>query len=181
MRRWIGMVVVAAATAAGGPPVAAGEISQPIEFEKGVTELSLWGALDVDEGDEAWLWFGGDVGFLVSPRHEVGATVYLQFRAEDWVTALGSACGGFYRYNIPIGSRRVVPFVGFRAVGYLGEYEQWDAEVRAEGGIWHFVSEGMAINLTGYYGRRFGHDCEGGYCPEDRDRWGMSVGLSVFF
>ena len=48
------------------------------------------------------------------------------------------ACGGFYRYNVPIGSRRVVPFIGARAVGYLGEYSEWDAELRAEAGIRHF-------------------------------------------
>jgi hypothetical protein len=183
MKRRLEMAIAALSVAGAGLPLAAAdtEPGQRVELDKGMTELSLWGALDTDELDYAWLWFGGDVGFLVSPRHELGATVYLQYVVFDWATAVGGACGGFYRYNVPIGSRRVVPFIGARAVGYLGEYSEWDAELRAEAGIRHFTGNATAIDLTGYWGRRFGPDCEGAYCPDDSDRAGLSVGLSVFF
>ena len=183
MRRWIEMAFVAVSVAVAGLPAAAGaeETWHRVELDKGMTEFSLWGSFDADERDYAWLWFGGDVGFLVSPRHELGATVYLQYVVFDWATAVGGACGGFYRYNVPIGSRRVVPFIGARAVGYLGEYSEWDAELRAEAGIRHFTGNATAIDLTGYWGRRFGPDCEGAYCPDDADRAGLSLGLSVFF
>ena len=172
MSRWIEMAFVAVSVAAAGLPAAAGDEEpwQRVELDKGMTEFSLWGSLDADERDYAWLWFGGDVGFLVSPRHELGATVH---------STLG--CGGFYRYNFPIDSRLVVPFIGARAVGYLGGYQDWDAEVRAEGGIRRFIGSGTAIDLTGYWGRRIGPACERTYCPDDSDFAGLSVGLSVFF
>jgi hypothetical protein len=151
-------------------PASAQEPFDRIQLDTGLKELSFWLGVNVDEGDDALLGFGGDVGFLVSPRHELGATVQ---------SSLG--CGGFYRYNFPIDSRRVVPFIGARAVGYLGEYQDWDAEVRAEGGIRRFIGRGTAIDLSGYWGRRIGPDCEGAYCPDDSDFAGISVGVSLFF
>jgi hypothetical protein len=66
-------------------------------------------------------------------------------------------------------------------MGFLGEQRDWDAEARVEGGIRHFLSESSAITLTGFYGRRFGPHCEWWYCPDDNDRFGMTVGVSAFF
>jgi hypothetical protein len=174
----VGALAVAIAT---GNPVQADDPWRRVQLRTGMRELSMWGALDVDEGGQTWLWLGGDLGFMVSPRHEIGPTMDLQLWWFDWESAAGGACGGFYRYHVPVRSRRVEPFLGVRAVGYLGEYREWDAEVRAEGGLWHYMTESTAINLTGFYGRRFGPHCEWWYCPDDRDRFGMSVGLSVFF
>lgn len=166
---------------AGSAGVFAEEPWQRMQLRAGMKELALWGALDVDEGDHPWLWLGGDLGFMASPRHEFGPTMDLQLWLFDWETAAGGAGGGFYRYHIPIRSRRVGPFLGARALGYYGEQREWDAEIRAEGGFWHFLTESTAISVTGFYGRRFGPHCGWCYCPDDRDRFGMSVGLSAFF
>jgi hypothetical protein len=175
------VVTAAAAFIAVGAPAGAEEPWQRVQFASGMRELSLWGALDVHLGDLIVLWIGGDLGFMLSPRHEVGPTMDLQVWVFDWDYVDGGSCGGFYRYNIPVRSRRVAPFVGVRAMGFLGDQRDWDAEARAEGGIRHFLSTSSAITLTGFYGRRFGPHCEWWYCPDDNDRFGMTVGVSAFF
>jgi len=181
MRRWIGMALAALSVASAGMPLAAQETGQRVEFEKGMTELSLWGALDTLEGDELQLWLAGDVGFLLSPRHEIGPSLNVGVWLFNGDTDASGSCGGFYRYNIPVPGSRWAPFVGVRALGFLGESREWDAEARVEGGVRHFLDGGAAITVAGFYARRYGPHCEWWYCPDDEDRFGMSVGLSVFF
>lgn len=183
MRRWLEMALAALSVAGAGLPVAAADTEtwQRMELERGMTELALWGALDTYEGDELWLWLSGDVGFMLSPRHELGPTLNVQVWLFDWATDASGSCGGFYRYNIPASSQRWVPFVGARAIAFLGEPREWDAEARVEGGFRHFLNEGAAITLTGFYARRIGSHCEWAFCRDNQDRFGMTLGLSVFF
>jgi hypothetical protein len=181
MRRRIRTVLLAALAVAAGQPAVAEERWDRVELDKGMTELSLWAALDTRAGDEAWLWLSGDVGFMLSPRHEVGPSLNVQILLFDWEAEASGSCGGFYRYYIPVSSRSWAPFVGARALGYIGEPRDWDTEARVEGGFLHFVAEGAAISVTAFYARRFGLHNEWWVDEEDRDRLGMSVGLSVFF
>ena len=181
MRRWMGIGLLAMAVTAAGRPSAAEETWHRLELDKGMTELALWGALDTYEGDELWLWLSGDVGYMLSPRHEIGPSLNVQIWLFDWEADASGSCGGFYRYIIPVRSRRWVPFVGVRGLGFLGQPREWDAEARAEAGFWHFLDERAAITVTGFYARRYGHNCEWWFCEDDRDRLGMSVGLSLFF
>lgn len=175
------MVMAAAAVVATGAPCADEEPQERVHLKSGMRELSLWGALDVHESDQIWVWLGADLGFMLSPRHELGPTFDLQSWIFNWDTDAVASFGGFYRYNIPVRSRRFVPFMGARAMGFLGDQREWDAEARVEGGVWNFLGENAAINLTGFYGRRFGPHCEWWYCPDNPGHFGMSIGVSVFF
>ncbi|HOC41926.1 MAG TPA: hypothetical protein PKJ99_02820 [Thermoanaerobaculales bacterium] len=183
MRRWLEMAIVAFSVIGGGLPAAAEDSQawQPVQLEQGMTEFALWGALDTYEGDEVWLWLAGDVGFLLSPRHEIGPSLNVQVWLFDWEAEASGSCGGFYRYNIPLRSRRWAPFLGVRALSFLGGPREWDAEARVEGGFRHFLAEGAAVTVTGFYARRFGQHCDWGSCGTDADRLGVSLGLSMFF
>jgi len=187
MRRPVFMVFAAAVTIGTVLPAAGQESPKQVWPQPGRLELSLGGSLTSYGDNNSSLRLAGDLGFMLSPRHEAGPTLNLQIWNSDLGKYAWGSIGVFYRYNIPTRSRHLIPFGGVRVVWpvgvvWLSGYDQeWDAEARAEFGIRYLVGGRFSLDLTTFYRRTLGSLCEWSGCSEDEDRFGFAIGVSVFF
>ena len=152
------------------------------ELEKGLNEVSFFFSLDRVGGTGTYIGIMGEYGFMLTPRHELGPVLNMTYSNSDRPGRGGSASGGlglFYRYNIPNKSKKLLPFVGGRVLGYFGDIDYMTWELRPEIGIRLMPVPGASVNLILFYREIFQSD------PHWGDRWGsrfgVTAGVSIFF
>jgi hypothetical protein len=139
------------------------------QVQEGDVELGFGASLSWSEysasrgsystGSKSWgIFLGGNAGYFVSPRLDVGGRIDLHYRDDDdgW-SHYGFGIGPDLNYHF-LPDSPVVPFVGL-GVGYsysrldhdLGDRttDGWYAEAR--GGADWFVTESVAIKLGLFY------------------------------
>lgn len=152
------------------------------ELEKGLRELSFFMVLEHERGSRTHLLISGEIGFLITARHEVGPVFSLGYSNPDSPTASSSTSGGvgvFYRYNLPVRSKILLPFVGGRATGFFGDMDFRDSELRAEIGLRVMPAPGASVNVALFYQETFQSDPP--WYDEFRSRIGLTAGVSIFF
>jgi len=152
------------------------------ELEKGQRELTFHMVLEHERGSGTYLAIMGEYGFMITSRHELGPVLSLGYSNPDSPTISSSTSGGagvFYRYNFPIKSKMLLPFVGGRALGFFGDMDYRDSELQAEIGIRVMPSPGASVNLAVYYREAFQSDPP--WWDEIGPKGGVTAGVSIFF
>ncbi|MHC4067128.1 MAG: hypothetical protein ACYSUI_21855 [Planctomycetota bacterium] len=151
-------------------------------MEKGLKEVSFLFSLEHVQGSGTYLAIMGEYGYMITQRHELGPVLNMSYSDPSGGRRGSSAAGGaglFYRYNIPNKSKRLLPFVGGRALGFFGGIDSMNWELRPEIGIRMMPAPGASVNLILFYREIFQSD------PAWGDRWGsrfgVTAGVSIFF
>jgi len=152
------------------------------ELEKGLKEVSFLFSLEHVQGSGTYLSIMGEYGFMITPRHELGPVLNLGYSNPDSPGRGSSTSGGaglFYRYNIPNKSKKLLPFVGGRVLGFFGGIDSMNYELRPEIGIRMMPAPGASVNLILFYREIFQSDSP--WHDQTGSRFGVTAGVSIFF
>lgn len=147
------------------------------ELEAGTREASFSGTFETAQGSGNTLQVTGDLGFLLTRHHELGAMVSLyQVGGGGWTTQTGGSAGAFYRYSFATKAARQVPFLGFRIQRALGDYDLFRDQFEADVGIRFLPVAAVSVNVTAFCRRN-----SGGWESANRSSGGVAVGISFFY